>query len=251
MGIKKQPVKLNDQQLMLDASNVADIYHQLSLDLFDQVVDRLKERGSASLDDNPYIWQLEKMNEMGMLNEDNVKLISEYSGIAEEQLRYVIQNEGYQVYKDTKTQLLESLDGGSFVDNSLIQANLSAYVNQTMFDIDNLINTTLPMSVRKVYQAIVEESVAKVVTGLATSDKAISDTVMKWAKKGFYGFTDSQGKHWKADTYARQIIKSTAWRVYREANTAPALELGIDTFYYHKRPQQERCAPLSSTKSSR
>lgn len=242
---KKKPIKLNDQQLMLDASNVADIYHQLSLDLFDQVIDRLKERGPASLDDNPYIWQLEKMNEMGMLNEDNVKLIAEYSGIAEEQLRYVIQNEGYQVYKDTKTQLLESLDGGSFVDNSLIQAKLSSYVNQTMFDIDNLINTTLPMSVRKVYQSIVEESVAKVITGLATSDRAISDTVMKWAKKGFYGFTDSQGKRWRADTYARQIIKSTAWRVYREANTAPALELGIDTFYYHKKATaREMCAPL-------
>lgn len=242
--VKKKPIKLNDEQLMLDASHVADIYHQLTLDLFDQVIDRIKERGSASLNDNPYIWQLEKMNEMGLLNDDNVSLISERSGIAEEQLRYVIQNEGYKVYKDTKEQLLESM-GGDFTDNSLIQNNLAAYVNQTMGDIDNLINTTLPMSVRKVYQSIIEESVAKVVTGLTTSDKAISDTVMKWAEKGFYGFTDSQGKHWKADTYARQVIKSTAWRVYREARTAPADEMGIDTFYYHKKATaREMCAPL-------
>ena len=242
--VKKKPIKLNDEQLMLDASRVADIYHQLTLDLFDQVIDRIKERGSASLNDNPYIWQLEKMNEMGLLNDDNVSLISERSGIAEEQLRYVIQNEGYKVYKDTKEQLLESM-GGDFTDNSLIQTNLAAYVNQTMGDIDNLINTTLPLSVRKVYQSIVEESVAKVVTGLTTSDKAISDTVMKWAEKGFYGFTDSQGKRWKADTYARQVIKSTAWRVYREVRMAPAEELGIDTFYYHKKATaREMCAPL-------
>lgn len=241
---KKKPIKLNDEQLMLDASHVADIYHQLTLDLFDQVIDRLKERGSVSLEENPYLWQLEKMNEMGLLNEDNVSLISERSGIAEEQLRYVIQNEGYKVYKDTKEQLLESM-GGEFTHNSLIQTNLAAYVNQTMGDIDNLINTTLPMSVRKVYQSIVQESVAKVVTGLTISDKAISDTVMKWANKGFYGFTDSQGKHWKADTYARQVIKSTAWRVYREARTAPAEEMGIDTFYYHKKATaREMCAPL-------
>ena len=242
--VKKKPIKLNDEQLMLDASHVADIYHQLTLDLFDQVIDRLKERGSVSLEENPYLWQLEKMNEMGLLNEDNVNLISERSGIAEEQLRYVIQNEGYKVYKDTKEQLLESM-GGEFTHNSLIQTNLAAYVNQAMGDIDNLINTTLPMSVRKVYQSIVQESVAKVVTGLTTSDKAISDTVMKWAEKGFYGFTDSQGKHWKADTYARQVIKSTAWRVYREVRMAPAEELGIDTFYYHKKATaREMCAPL-------
>lgn len=242
---EKKPIKLNDEQLMLDASQVADIYHQLTLELFDQVIDRIKERGSASLDDNPYIWQLEKMNEMGLLNEDNVKLISDRSGIAEEQLRHVIQNEGYKIYKDTKQQLLEATGGGGFAGNSIIQTNLAAYVNQAMGDIDNLINTTLPMSVRKVYQSIVQESVAKVVTGLTTSDKAISDTVMKWAKKGFYGFTDSQGKHWKADTYARQVIKSTAWRVYREVRMAPAEELGIDTFYYHKKATaREMCAPL-------
>ena len=241
---KKKPIKLNDEQLMLDASQVADIYHQLTLDLFDQVIDRIKERGSASLDDNPYIWQLEKMSEMGLLNEDNLKLISDRSGIAEEQLRYVIQNEGYQIYKNTKQQLLEAT-GGDFVDNSLIQTNLAAYVNQTMGDINNLINTTLPKSVREVYQSIIEEATAKVVTGLATSDKAISDTVMKWAQKGFYGFTDSQGKHWKADTYARQVIKSTAWRVYREVRMAPAEELGIDTYYYSKKSTaREMCAPL-------
>lgn len=242
---EKKPIKLNDEQLMLDASQVADIYHQLTLDLFDQVIDRIKERGSASLDDNPYIWQLEKMNEMGLLNEDNVKLISDRSGIAEEQLRHVIQNEGYKIYQDTKQQLLEATGVDSFAGNSIIQTNLAAYVNQAMGDIDNLINTTLPMSVRKVYQSIVQESVAKVVTGLTTSDKAISDTVMKWAKKGFYGFTDSQGKRWRADTYARQVIKSTAWRVYREVRMAPAEELGIDTFYYHKKATaREMCAPL-------
>lgn len=243
---KKKPIKLNDQQLMLDASRVADIYHQLTVELFDQVIDRVRERGTASLEDNPYLWQLEKMSEMGLLNNANIKLISEYSGVAEEQLRYVIENEGYKVYKDTKSQLLEALGGKSnFITNNLIQTNLANYVNQTTGDIDNLINTTLPKSVRKVYQGIVEETVAKVVTGLTTPQKAISTTVIKWADKGFYGFTDKKGKQWRADTYARTVINSTSWRVYREARMAPAKELGIDTFYYSMKPAaREMCAPI-------
>lgn len=241
----KKPIKLNDQQLMLDASRVADIYHQMTMDLFDQVVDRIRERGSASLEDNPYIWQIEKMSEMGLLNDENIKLIAERSGVAEQQLRYVIQNEGYQIYKDTKTQLLDSMGGGDFVDNNLIQINLANYVNQTMGDINNLINTTLPVSVRKVYQSIVEETVAKVVTGVMNPTQAVSTTVMKWADKGFYGFTDKQGKRWRADTYARTVIRSTSWRVYREARMAPAKELGIDTFYYSMKPAaREMCAPI-------
>lgn len=246
MKDKKKPIKLNDQQLTLDASRVADIYHQLTVELFDQVIDRVRERGTASLEDNPYLWQLEKMSEMGLLNNANIKLISEYSGVAEEQLRYVIENEGYKVYKDTKSQLLEALGGNSnFITNNLVQTNLANYVNQTTGDIDNLINTTLPKSVRKVYQGIVEETVAKVVTGLATPQKAISTTVIKWADKGFYGFTDKQGKQWRADTYARTVINSTSWRVYREARMAPAKELGIDTFYYSMKPAaREMCAPI-------
>lgn len=243
---KKKPIKLNDQQLTLDVSRVADIYHQLTVDLFDQVIDRVRERGTASLEDNPYLWQLEKMSEMGLLNNANVKLIAEYSGVAEEQLRYVIENEGYKVYKDTKSQLLEALGSNSnFITNNLIQTNLANYANQTMGDLDNLINTTLPKSVRKVYQGIIEETVAKVVTGLETPQKAISTTVIKWADKGFYGFTDKQGKQWRADTYARTVINSTSWRVYREARMAPAKELGIDTFYYSMKPAaREMCAPI-------
>ncbi|MEX2784456.1 phage minor capsid protein [Streptococcus sp. H49] len=242
---KKIPIKLNEEQLMLDASQVADIYHQLTLDLFDQVIDRLTERGSASLEENPYIWQLEKMNEMGLLNSDNVALISERSGIAEEQLRHVIQNEGYTIYRDTKQQLMDATSQSGLIGNAVIQANLAAYVNQTIDDIENLINSTLPRSVRNVYQSIVEEATAAVITGLKTSDKAIADTVMKWAKKGFYGFTDKQGKHWRADTYARNVIKSTAYRVYNEVRMAPAEEMGIDTFYYSKKTAaREMCAPI-------
>ena len=137
------------------------------------------------------------------------------------------------------------MGGGDFITNNLIQTTLANYVNQTTGDIDNLINTTLPKSVRKVYQDIVEEAVAKVVTGLMNPNKAISTTVMKWAEKGFYGFTDKGGKRWRADVYARTIIKTTSWRVYREARKAPADELGIDTFYYSMKPAaREMCAPL-------
>lgn len=102
---KKKRIKLNDQQLMLMADNVSDIYRQLCNDLFDNVVERLHDRGTYYLDQQPYLWQLEKMADVGMLNDHNIKLIAEYSGIAEKQIRYIIENEGYQVYKDTHAQL--------------------------------------------------------------------------------------------------------------------------------------------------
>ena len=244
-GNKRPPIQFNDEQLLLQASNVADIYHQLALDLFDNVVERVTERGTVYLDKQPYIWQLEKMQQMHMLNEENLKLISEYSGVAEEQLRYIVENEGLKLYTDTKQQLLEDLGRGSAGNSNYIQEILADYASQAVGDIHNLINTTLPKAVIGAYQGIVEQSVARVVTGLSTADKAISDTVMKWQEKGFQGFKDSAGRNWKIDNYARMVIKTTTYRTFREMRTRPAEELGIDTFYYSKKSSaREMCAPL-------
>lgn len=245
MSKKRPPIQFNDEQLLLQASNVADIYHQLALDLFDNVVERVTERGTVYLDQQPYIWQLEKMQQMYMLNEENLKLISKYSGVAEEQLRYIVENEGLKLYTDTKQQLLEDLGRGSAGNSNHIQEILADYASQAVGDIHNLINTTLPKAVVGAYQGIIEQSVARVVTGLSTADKAISDTVMKWQEKGFQGFKDSAGRNWKIDNYARTVIKTTTYRTFREMRTRPAEELGIDTFYFSKKASARKsCAPL-------
>lgn len=245
MSKKRPPIQFNDEQLLLQASNVADIYHQLALDLFDNVVERVTERGTVYLDKQPYIWQLEKMQQMHILNEENLKIISERSGVAEEQLRHIVENEGLKLYTDTKQQLMEDLGRGSLGGNNYIQEILADYANQAVDELHNLINTTLPKAVIGAYQGIVEQSVARVVTGLSTADKAISDTVMKWQEIGFQGFRDSAGRNWKIDNYARTVIKTTTYRTFREMRTRPAEELGIDTFYFSKKASARKsCAPL-------
>lgn len=192
--MKKKPIKLNDEQLLLEASQLSDMYHQLTLDLFDQVIERIKARGSASLADNPYLWQANKLHEAGLLNADNIKLIAKYSSVAEAQLRHVIENEGFKIYKNTSEQLEEALGRESGV-NSTIQDDLSNYARQAIDDVHNLINTTLPISVIGAYQGIIQDAVAGVVTGLKTPDQAINQTVIKWFKRGFMVLQIKQGEN--------------------------------------------------------
>lgn len=224
---------------------VSDIYAQMQQELFDNMIKRLIVRGSADLQENPYIWQMQKLNDMHMLNEENLKIITERTGIAEDLLRDVIANEGLKVYKDTKQQLAEDLGrrDGESIANGVIDS-LEAYTSQAISDL-NLINTTLPRSIQKTYKSIVEKSVAEVVISSKSADKAIRDTIMKWQKKNFTGFVDKGGREWRADAYARAIIKTTTFRVYNEMRTAPAKEMGIDTYYYSKKATaREMCAPL-------
>lgn len=238
---KKKPIKLNDQQLMLMADNVSDIYRQLCNDLFDNVVERLHDRGTYYLEKQPYLWQLEKMADMGMLNDYNVKLIAERSGIAEELIRDIIENEGYKVYKDTHEQL------NSNAYDYKVMKDLISYSNQAVDDVHNLINTTLPKSVQAMYKDIIETTVAKVVTGMATHQEALDETIMKFQQRGFYGYTDKAGRRRRADDYARTVINTTVRRTFNEMRTRPAQELGIDTFYYSiKAAAREMCAPLQN-----
>lgn len=241
---KKRPT-INDQQLSLHMQGVSDIYSKMQIELFDSMIKRLKERGNADLAENPYIWQLEKLNDMHMLNEENLKIIVERTGIAESLLREVIENEGLKVYQDTKQQLEEDLKRSSSgeVRNGVTDA-LEAYTQQAINDL-NLINSTLPASIQAVFKSVVEQTVAQVVAGTKASDRALHDTIMAWQKKGFTGFTDSAGRDWRADSYARAIIKTTTYRVYNDMRTRPAEELGIDTFYYSiKSSARAACAPL-------
>lgn len=242
--MSKRPV-LNDQQFSLQMQGVSDIYAQMQQELFDNMIKRLIVRGSADLQENPYIWQMQKLNDMHMLNEENLKIITERTGIAEDLLRDVIANEGLKVYKDTKQQLAEDLGrrDGEYIANGVIDS-LEAYTSQAISDL-NLINTTLPKSIQKTYKSIVEKSVAEVVISSKSADKAIRDTIMKWQKKNFTGFVDKGGREWRADVYARAVIKTTTFRVYNEMRTAPAKEMGIDTYYYSKKATaREMCAPL-------
>ena len=243
--MSKLPFERGDEQFSLEMQQAADIYQQLSAELFLNIVRRLKKRRTADLIREPYIWQLEKLNDMHLLTKENIKLIAKRAEIAESVLRDVIENEGYKVYESTHQQLAEDLESTVRPNRYKVQETLNSYANQAMYELDNLINSTLPISVRQVYQAIIQETVASIVSGIKSADQAFRDTIMRWSDKGFYGFTDKAGRNWRADTYARMVIKTTSYRVYRDMRERPAEEFGIDTFYYSmKSSARAMCSPL-------
>ncbi|SCC15285.1 Phage minor capsid protein 2, partial [Weissella bombi] len=102
--------KVNDDQMLLGASLVGDIYRNMAQELFIRMIKRIKKRGVADLKDNPYLWQLEKLNDMHMLNEENIKYVSQQTGVARKLLDEIIQNEGLSVYQNTAEQIANDLN---------------------------------------------------------------------------------------------------------------------------------------------
>ena len=244
-------VKANDDKMLLEASGVGDIYKQMSEELFIRMIKRIKQRGVADLKNNPYLWQLEKINDMHQLNEANINYVVRHTGIARELIDEIIQNEGLKVYKNSAEQIAEDLNRPKPNYNS-VQETLKKYAHQTFLEIDNLVNQTLlttnmpDNAVMKVYKHIIEQTVAEVTTGLKSPDKAVSDTVMKWIDKGIpSGFVDKGGHTWSIERYADTVMTSTTYRVYNEMRTSAADELGVDTFLMSSHAaSRPACAPI-------
>lgn len=237
-------IKNNDGNYWIKSKEVENLYHELSMEMMKNIVRRLKQRGTADLIDNPYVWQLEKLNDMHLITEDNVKLISKYSGVAEDVFRDVIANEGYKIYQDSHQQLAQALKTNA-QPNYLVQDSLNSLAKQTMFEVNNLINTTMPKALQKNYKQTLESAVAGVVSGTKSHEKALSEAVLKMYERGFTAFRDRGGRIWTVERYAKIVIRTTTFRTYREMRERPADDLGIDTYYYSaKSSARELCAPL-------
>nr|DAK14180.1 MAG TPA: minor capsid protein [Caudoviricetes sp.] len=237
-------LKNNDGNYWVKSKEVEGLYHELSMEIMKNIVRRLKQRGTADLIDNPYVWQLEKLNDLHLITEENVKLISKYSGVAEEVFRDVIANEGFKIYQDSHQQLAQALKSDA-TPNPLVQDSLNSLAKQTMFEVNNLINTTMPKALQKNYKQTLESAVAGVVSGTKSHEKALSEAVLKMYERGFTAFRDRGGRMWTVERYAKTVIRTTTFRTYREMRERPADDLGIDTYYYSaKSSARELCAPL-------
>ena len=237
-------IKNNDGKYWVKSKEVEELYHDLTMQMMNNIIRRLKQRGTADLIDNPYIWQLEKLNDMHLLTEESVRDISKQTGVAERVFRDVIANEGFKIYQDSHRQLAQALKSDA-TPNPLVQDSLNSLAKQTMFEVNNLINTTMPKALQKNYKQTLESAVAGVVSGTKSHEKALSEAVLKMYERGFTAFRDRGGKTWTVERYAQTVIRTTTFRTYREMRERSADELGVDTFYYStKSSARELCAPL-------
>lgn len=234
----------NDGKFWIKSKEVEQVYHDLTIELMINTIKRLKQRGNADLLRNPYVWQLEKLNDMHLLTEENVQTIAKYSDISERLFRDVIANEGFKIYKHGHEQLAKALETTATINYGL-QKSLDAMARQTMYETNNLINTSLPPALQKGFKRALEKAVGAVVGGISDEKKALTKAVFEMFDNGFTAFVDKGGRTWTAERYAKTVIRTTTFRTYRELKEEPAKELEIDTYYYSaKSSAREMCAPL-------
>ena len=241
--------KITPYQLNMYTEPVTDIYRELEDEIFKMIAKRLKTNPLLGKD-YVFQWQIEKMQELNLLNADTIKALSKASGVAASEIEKAIADVGLATINTVDDEL--KVIYPTLKLPSVIDQVMEVYVAQTFVDFDNFINQTLISTslgtgeAAKMYQKIIEETTGKVLGGLKTINEALAETVIKWGEKGLASsFTDKGGNVWSLDSYARMSIRSTVNRVYNESRMSRMEEYGVNLVVMSSKSEaRPACSPI-------
>lgn len=241
--------KITPEQLNIFTEPITDIYRALEEDVFLMISKRLRTSDNIT-SDNVLQWQMDKLMQLRLLNEDTIKALARTTGVAEREIRQIIKNAGLATIDGVDHELKDVYPKKPMPSN--IDNVLESYVNQTFREFDNFINQTLITStfgtgtVAKLYQTIIQETTAKMLTGTKNINQVITETINKWQNKGLAsGFVDKAGRTWSVEAYARAVITSTVNRTYNDLRTSRMDEYGVHTVLVSSLPDpRDACSKI-------
>lgn len=227
----KEP-KITPYQLGLFTEPVTDIYRALEEQIFLLVAKRLKTNPEHGKD-HVLQWQVDKMQQLRMLNKETIQELSKATGLATDSIEKAVADVGLATVKtvDGELQTVYPI----LPTPSQIDVTLEAFVLQTFREIDNFVNQTLISTnygegtVARMYRKIIEETTAMVLSGTMTINKAVTETIIRWGNKGVdTAFVDKGGNVWTLERYTDTVIRSTVNRTYNEMRMSRMQEYGVD-----------------------
>lgn len=227
----KKP-KITPSQLNIFTEPVTDIYRALEDEVFNMIAKRLKTSEDIT-SDTVFEWQVDKLNQLRMVNNETIKALSEATGMAEKEIRKAIKDTGVVTIQSVDHELKDIYPPLPIPTH--IDRVLESFINQTFRELDNFVNQTLISTnfgegtVTRMYRKIVEETTGRVLAGTTTINKAVAETVIKWSKRGIdTAFIDRGGNVWSLERYADTVIRSTVNRTYNELRMSGMGEYGVD-----------------------
>ena len=244
----KRP-KITPSQLNLFTEPVIEIYRALEEEIFLMVAKRLKTSDDITKD-TVFQWQIDKMNQLRLINTETIKLLSKTTGIAEKEIREAIKNTGIETIKSVDYELdkvYDPLSVPSHIDRVLEQFVKGTFKEYNNYVNQSLITTTYGQgTVTDMYRRIIETTTGKVLAGTKTVNQAVTETVIEWANRGVNtGFVDRGGNVWTLERYAESVIRSTVNNTYNNLRMSRMQEYGVNLVLVSSLPDpREACSHI-------
>lgn len=158
-------------------------------------------------------WQLERLKELGGLNEENAKIIAKYSGKTQLQVEKIFER-ARQIGTNVDKEILElGIKAGilneinPILEDYRVKKVLNASVKEVLTTFNSQ-NNSLLRSAGNSYSEIVNKVSSQVMSGTKTTIKAMQEAVTKLGEKGLTGFTARNGAEWTPEAYTKMVIRT-------------------------------------------
>lgn len=223
---------MDDGKLEILIKPLIRIYEDLELELIKDIAMRLNTYTGI---EGSLKWYLDKLQEIGGFNKDNLALLAEYAGKSQSEVKRILRLAGYGVSKLDKyrdyiddeqllnnpTQLYESVAVQNIINNSIRETN----------SIMDMIQTKALESAKEEYMNILTDAYIKTSSGVYSYDQAIKMALKKLAKEGFTGATYRNGKKLSLESTVRRDILTKTHQLAGDIELQKAKELGTNLVY--------------------
>lgn len=181
---------LKDNEIDTLIQPILNYYSLIEQELLVEVAQRFANYDSVT---GALEWQVQKLAELGALNQATIKIIAKYSNLTEAEVKSMLKTAGYS-----------NLDGEAIntaFENGLSKASYDMLLNsqsiadtilnsqQALLDTYSLINTNATTAARQAYVDILNQSYLEVASGTYSLDESVKRGVARMARNGITGAT--------------------------------------------------------------
>lgn len=257
MLTRKEKQDLSDQGTML--------YNDLETILMQNIIRHVKNY-NALIDSDT--WLLQKLAEIGKLNAENMKLISQAAGLNAAAVQRML-NDTANIVLERVEPGLNALERQGLIDGAIpakksenVKKAINA-VKRQAFDSLNTCNTTMLYKARDAYTKLVRDiaehakeienkqdfldilgkHVNAQAIGAESRRQAIRSTIKEFNEKGIPAFVDKAGREWTPEAYVSMTLRTTAGNTATEAMMARMNDRGLSLLQVSEHPgARPKCA---------
>lgn len=245
---------IGDKMGLLENQMAAEAVDQVYMDLESQIMQNIARHLSdwkQPIDSDR--WLMQKLAEIGKLNQENIKLIAKMSGISQtaaERMLNEMAEEAIQGIDPGLRQLSRDNLAGELVDPGRSR-NVEQAVDsmkQQAKDTLNMCNTTMLYKARDAYTSLVQNIVndakeienkqnfidvlnrhgESVTAGVEARQQAVRKCILEFNEKGIPAFVDKRGRNWTPEAYVNMAMRNTARQTAEEVQTARCMDAGVN-----------------------
>lgn len=223
---------LNDEEIDELIQPIINLYSHIEEDLIVEIAKRFEnaDEVKGSLE-----WQLKKLEELGGVNSNLVKIIKEYSGRNEEIIKNMLKAAGYANIDYDVLQTAFEMGMAKITPYVLMKsepiANIINLSYKSLKDTFSLINTRAIESAKQNYLNIINTAYLDSATGIHSLQESVKRGVAQMAKNGFDGATYiRQGRivKYSIEGVVRRDTLTAVHKLANQVSEKACEELGTD-----------------------